>query len=108
MCRLEQICDYVEHHYTEEISLQDAADEQGLNKEYFCRFFKQNTGTSFIRYVNQVRLGHIYQDLLHAEGSIQEITERHGFFNQKLFYRMFKERYGCTPRELRSMARDNL
>ncbi len=107
MERLEQICDYVEHHYQEEIMLQDAADELGLNKEYFCRFFKQNTGSSFIQYVNQVRINHIYQDLLHTDDSVQEIMERHGFFNQKLFYRMFKERYDCTPREARSMAQNN-
>lgn len=107
MGRLEQICDYVEHHYKEEIILQDAADELGLNREYFCRFFKQNIGVSFIKYVNQVRINHIYQDILHTDDSIQEIAERHGFFNQKLFYRMFKERYDCTPREARNMARNN-
>ena len=107
MGRLEQICDYVEHHYKEEIALQDAADELGLNREYFCRFFKQNIGVSFIKYVNQVRINHIYQEILHTDDSIQEITERHGFYNQKLFYRMFKERYDCTPREARNMARNN-
>lgn len=107
MGRLEQICDYVEHHYKEEITLQEAADELGLNKEYFCRFFKQNTGTSFIQYVNQVRLNYIYQDLLHRDENIQTIMERHGFWNQKLFYRMFKERYGCTPREMRRMTQNN-
>lgn len=107
MERLERICDYVEHHYQEEITLQEAADELGLNKEYFCRFFKRNTGNSFIRYVNQVRINHIYQDLLHTDDSVQEIMERHGFYNQKLFYRMFKERYDCTPREARNMAQNN-
>lgn len=107
MERLEQICDYVEHNYKEDITLQDAADELGLNREYFCRFFKQNTGTSFIQYVNQVRINHIYQELLHTDDSVQEIMERHGFYNQKLFYRMFKERYDCTPREARSMAQNN-
>ena len=107
MERIEQICDYVEHHYKEEITLQEAADELGLNKEYFCRFFKQNTGNSFIQYVNQVRINHIYQDLLHTDEGVQEIMERHGFYNQKLFYRMFKERYECTPREARNMAQNN-
>ncbi len=105
--RLEQVCDYVEHHYTEEIALQDAADELGLNREYFCRFFKQNMGISFVKYVNQVRINHIYQDLLYTEDSIQEIIERHGFFNQKLFYQMFKSQYGCSPREARNMAQNN-
>ena len=107
MERLEEICDFVEHRYQEEITLGEAAEEIGLNKEYFCRFFKQNTGTSFIRYVNEVRISHIYQDLLHSSEGILEITERHGFFNQKLFYRMFKEKYGCTPKQVRNIARDN-
>lgn len=107
MQRLDQICAFVEHHYTEDISLQEAADELGLNREYFCRFFKQNTGTSFIKYVNQVRINRIYQDLLCTDDSIQDIMEKHGFYNQKLFYRMFKERYECTPREMRNMARNN-
>ena len=105
--RLEQVCDYVEHHYKEEITLQEAADELGLNREYFCRFFTQNMGISFIKYVNQVRINHIYQDILYTEDSIQEIMERHGFFNQKLFYRTFKEHYGCTPREARNLAKEN-
>ncbi|MDD6057748.1 MAG: AraC family transcriptional regulator [Clostridiales bacterium] len=107
MERLEQICDYVEHHYKEEISLKAAADELGLSREYFCRFFKQNTGTSFLRYVNQVRLDHIYQELLYTDESVQNIMERHGFYNQKLFYRMFRERYGCTPTEMRRMTRNH-
>lgn len=107
MERLEQICMYVDHHYREEMTLQEAADELGLNREYFCRFFKQSTGSSFMRYVNQVRLNYIYQDLLHTDDPVQEIMERHGFFNQKLFYRMFKERYHCTPRQARRMAENN-
>ena len=88
----------------EEIILEDAALELGLNREYFCRMFKKNMGISFISYVNQVRIDHIYQDLIHTDDSILEITERHGFFNQKLFYQMFKERYQCTPVKLRKIA----
>ena len=105
--RLEQVCDYVEHHYKEEITLQEVADELGLNREYFCRFFTQNMGISFIKYVNQVRINHIYQDVLYTEDGIQEIMERHGFFNQKLFYKTFKAHYGCTPREARNLARES-
>lgn len=103
LARIEQIFQYVEQNYREQIALQDAADELGLNKEYFCRFFKKSTGMTFLQYVNQVRISHIYQDLLHTEGSIQEIMERHGMYNAKLFYRLFKERYDCTPREMRQM-----
>lgn len=105
--RMEEICNYVEDHYMEAISLQDAAETLGLNKDYFCRFFKHNMGISFINYLNRVRISHIYQDLIHTDESIQEIIERHGFLNQKLFYQKFKEIYGCTPRELRRVTKDN-
>ena len=105
--RLEVIMDYIDEHYKEQISLQDAANKLMLNKDYFCRFFKKNIGTSFITYVNQVRIHHIYYDLVHTEDATMDIMERHGFFNQKLFYKMFKDIYDCTPRELRTLAKEN-
>lgn len=106
LARMEQVYHYVEEHHHEEIVLEDVALELGLNREYFCRMFKKNMGISFITYVNQVRIDHIYQDLIHTDDSILEITERHGFFNQKLFYRMFKERYQCTPTKLRKIVNE--
>lgn len=107
LARMERISQYVENHHQEQITLQDAADELGLNKAYFCRFFKENMGVSFVRYVNQVRIDHIYQDLIHTDDSIQEIMEHHGFYNQKLFYQMFKEIYNSTPGKLRQAACNN-
>ena len=107
MARIEKIFQYVEQHYTEPIELQRAADELGLNKEYFCRFFKKNTGMPFLRYVNQVRLNHVYQDLLYSEGNIQEILERNGIYNNKIFYQQFKENFHCTPRELKQLSKIN-
>ena len=59
-------------------------------------------------YVNQVRLDHIYQDLIATQDGTMEIMERYGFYNQKVFYRMFKETYHCTPRELRKLSQNNV
>lgn len=105
--RIEQICNYVEEHYMENISLEDVAAEQGLSKEYFCRYFKSNMGISFLNYLNQVRMNHVYHNLIQTDETIQEIMEKHGFYNQKLFYKKFKELYGCTPRMLRKITKDN-
>ncbi len=107
LSRIEQIFQYVEQHYQESIELQEAADELGLNKEYFCRFFKKNTGMSFLQYVSHVRLNHIYQDILYKDESIQEILEQNGIFNNKMFYKQFKETFHCTPRELKKLSRNN-
>ena len=91
----------MEHHYAEEITLGEAAEEAGLNKEYFCRFFKKQMGSTFLEYQNELRLSHIYHDLLTTNDLIQTILERHGFTNDKLFRRMFRERFEKTPSQVR-------
>lgn len=100
--RLRSIITFVEEHFREPISLPEGAHQLGLTKEYFCRFFKKNMGMSFLAYVNEVRLAHIYQDLIHTDTPISILIEENGFSNQKLFNRLFKELYGCTPSSARA------
>lgn len=54
-------------------------------------------GTSFLNYLNETRLAHIYGDLITTDAPIAEVMENNGFTNQKLFNRAFKELYGCPP-----------
>ncbi len=102
--RLEKITDYIEEHHAEQLSLGQIASHFFLSREYFSRFFKKNMGVTFIRYLNQVRLMHIYQDICNTATGIMELGELHGFNNYKLFNKMFHEIYGCAPRDIR---RDN-
>lgn len=99
--RIRQIISYVEEHFREPISLSDVSESIGLGKEYFCRFFKKNMGISFLNYLNEIRLTHIYQDLVNTDLPIIEIMEANGITNQKVFNRSFKELYGCTPSAVR-------
>lgn len=100
--RIEAIINYVNDHYTEAISIREIAGKVGLNEIYFSRFFKANMGTTFLEYLNMVRLEKIYVDLLNTDLSIRDIQEKHGFYNEKVFRRMFREVYGCSPREARN------
>lgn len=99
--RIRKIITYVEEHFAQHISLQDIANHLGLGKEYFCRFFKKNMGISFLQYVNEVRVSHVYQDLIQTDAPVCEIAEKNGLHNQKLFNRTFKSVYGCTPSSVR-------
>ena len=99
--RIRNVITYVEDHFREPVSLHDIAGHLGLGKEYFCRFFKKNMGISFLQYVNEVRVSHIYQDLIRTDAPVSELAEQNGFPNQKLFNRTFKEIYGCTPSSVR-------
>lgn len=99
--RLAPVIRYVKEHYTELITLEEAADLAALNPEYFCRFFKRNMGTTFTAYVNSVRLTHVCYDLKNTDLNIGTILDRHGITNYKLFMRNFKQIYGCTPKDFR-------
>lgn len=95
---------YVKIHYAQPVSLEDAANVLSLNQEYFCRYFKKYMGMTFLEYVNSVRLSHIYGDLLNTNYGIMALLERHGFTNYKLFAKMFRTTYGCSPSELRKKS----
>lgn len=95
--KLRDIITYVGEHFKEPITLSEASALLGFNKEYFCRFFKKHMGISFLQYVNEVRITHIYQELQNTDAPITEVMEANGFTNQKLFHKTFKQIYGCTP-----------
>ena len=99
--RMGEIAEYINVHHAEAISLEDIASQFYLSREYFSRFFKKNMGVTFTQYLNQVRLMYIYQDICNTQAGVLESAESHGFTNYKLFSRMFREIYGCTPREAR-------
>ena len=98
---LREIIAYVNNHYKDSLTLDDMARQTGFSREYFCRFFKQHMGITFLRYVNEVRISHAGRLLSDTDLSISEIMQESGFTNQTLFNRLFKEIYGMTPRQAR-------
>lgn len=101
--RLELIIKYVKKHYMEDISLDDISSEAGLNPEYFSRFFKKYMGTTFLKYLNSIRLQHFYTDLTNSDCSITKLIEKNGFTNYKMFMKLFKDIYVYTPSEIRKL-----
>ncbi len=99
--RLTQVIDYTQAHYKEPVSIKEAASVIHLQPEYFCRYFKKCMGMTYLQYINELRLSYIYQDLLDTSWPLYQILDSHGFKNYKLFRRLFYERFGCTPGQLR-------
>ena len=99
--RVQQILDYIEQHYAEEMPLASIADEFGLSREYFSRLFHRSLGMTFSDHLSRVRIAHFYHDLSQTDEPVMMLLEKHGITNYKHFLRKFKEIYGRTPREIR-------
>ncbi|WP_179393969.1 helix-turn-helix transcriptional regulator [Lacticaseibacillus absianus] len=95
------IYDYIESHYFEPISLQDVADLAGFNAQYFTRFFKRNTGTTFKQFLNEYRLMKASYLLVENDQSMAEIATRCGFQSVKTFQHEFKQKMGTSPLKYR-------
>lgn len=98
---IREIITYVNEHYMEKITLDEMAAQTGFSKEYFCRFFKQHMGITFLRYLNEVRISHAGRLLTTTDLPVFEVMTESGFTNQTIFNRLFKELYGMTPRQSR-------
>ena len=106
MSRLEPLLEYTQVHHAEPLTLEDAANSMGLNREYFCRLFKKNMGISYLTYLNQVRATAVCRELESSDDPIGEIGERHGFTSPKMMNQYFRELFGCTPSEKRKAFRE--
>lgn len=97
------VCNYINDHCTEDLSLDDVAAVAGFSKFHFTRLFKQFTGQPFYRYLNRKRIDCAQKLLVDPQISVTEVALRSGFSSLSAFIRMFKIFQGCTPTEFRSM-----
>ncbi|MDY2658153.1 MAG: AraC family transcriptional regulator, partial [Candidatus Limiplasma sp.] len=95
---LREIIRWTEENFSKPIQLSMVANKLGYSKYYFCSRFKALTGTTYIRYLNTVRISHAYK-LLNAGASVTEAGIACGFSDIGYFIQMFKKMYGVTPKK---------
>lgn len=102
------ICEYISQHCSEDLCLDDIAALAGFSKYHFSRLFKQFTGISFYKYLNQKRIALAEKQLSDANNSITDVAINSGFSSMSSFIRMFKQIKNCTPTEFRNMHNGTL
>ena len=93
---------FVEAHYQEDISMQDAAAALRYSDAYFCKLFKQCFKVNFSAYLNQFRVGRALQLMQDPRLSMREISTACGYTDANYFARVFKRITGQTPTEYRN------
>lgn len=98
--RLEKARVYCACNYARPITLDEISSHVGMNKSAFCTFMRHNAGTTFSEYLNNMRLERAKEKLLRTDRGIAEIAILCGFQNVAYFNRLFRRKYGCSPKEM--------
>ncbi len=107
---LPRAIDYINRHYREPLSIDEIAHHYNYNPVYFGRLFQKYYGRPIKSYIADLRLTFSAELLETTSYSIDEIVLQAGFGNKLQFYKKFKERFGCTPKEYKNrlLEQDNL
>ena len=96
----ETLDQYIDQHYND-ITLAEAAEYFGFNRNYFSTMVKEKTGKSFVEHVDDRRMREARRLLAKPNVSLKEIIETIGYSSKSFFYKKFKHYYGMTPAEMR-------
>lgn len=97
---------YVKKHFTEELTAGGMAKRLGYTPNYFSMKFKNLTGKNFIDAVNDERLGLAYYMLSTMDISVNDVSEYVGYSSIAYFSRMFKKKFGKSPREIKKQNKN--
>jgi AraC-like DNA-binding protein len=100
--KIEKIFNYVKSNYKNTIRVEEAASMINMSVITFSRLVKQQTGKTFIEFVNELRMGFAARMLIETDESISEICFVCGFNNISNFNRLFKKSKNCSPSEFRN------
>lgn len=96
-----QILDWIAEHYTQDISLKQAAAAFGYEYHYLSRLLSRQYRISFVDLVNNHRVEHAMQLLESTNLPVTEIMLQSGFQSIRSFNMVFRNLTGKTPSEYR-------
>lgn len=98
----ETIKDIIKQNYRNSaLNMHIIADLTRISADYASRQFKKVESISISDYINEVRLQEAVLMLEQTNKTVQEIMNEVGYTNQSYFFKLFKRRFGTTPRDYR-------
>lgn len=103
--RMTRIHHHLVEHYRRDVSLDEAAELVNMTRTSFCRFFKNQTGTTYTYYLNRIRIDFAQRLLQNTEMQIKEVGYDCGFISIPYFHQTFKRMAGISPLQYRISGR---
>lgn len=95
--KLKNALQYIASNYQDKISLEEIAEQTGMNTNYFCKVFKEVTRRSPMDYLNFFRVEKAAEKLMSGHSNVTEVAMQCGFNDISYFVKVFKKYKGMTP-----------
>jgi AraC-like DNA-binding protein len=99
--RIEKIITFINNNYTRNVGLAEIASMAAMNLSAFCRYFKENTGKTYVQYITDMRVGYACKLLALNTMSVSQICNECGFESLSHFNHIFKQATQFTPTQYR-------
>ena len=96
-----KLTQYIQAEYCRDISLESVSEALSMSPSYIGLVFRKAAGTSFLKYLTDVRIAEAKRLLLTTDLTLREIGLRVGIENQNTLIRTFKKTEGITPGQFR-------
>lgn len=103
--RINKVCQYIQKHAAEQLTIHKAAALIHLSPGAFCKFFKRITGKTFSDYVNDIRIANVCSELMATDKQVAEIAYGNGFETLTYFNRVFLKKKKVQPANYRKMLK---
>ncbi|MDF2922363.1 MAG: AraC family transcriptional regulator [Paenibacillaceae bacterium] len=103
--RIKPVLDYIEAHLDDRISVEEVCGLVHMSYNYFIKFFKKETGQTFLQYVHNQKIKRAAHLLLTSNISVSEVCGRISIENMAHFYKLFKRINGCSPKQFQCRMR---
>ena len=100
-----EVSEYISRHYQEPIGVEEIAQRMNMSYSYFASKFKEYYGQTCKQMIQNVRLQKAEDLLRFTEFDLSYISQETGFSDCSHLIRMFKEKYGITPKQFRKNLR---
>lgn len=95
--RINKVCNYIQNHFSDKLSIKKVADLIHLTESNFCKFFKKATGKTYSNYINEIRINEACRLLVQTEKTVSQISFECGFETLSYFNRVFMKIKQMTP-----------
>lgn len=102
------VVEYIETHFSNEISIDALAKIARLSVSQFNRNFKKIFQIAPSEYITHTRLNSARHDLINTRKSVTQISNENGFYDSSYFAKQFKKQFHCSPGDYRKAYREDM